>query len=335
MRLKTVCAVASGSCGGRARILAIIVLCGMIRAAVAAGYPERPVRLIVPSEPGGGTDTSARIIVPKLAEYLGQQVIVDNRAGAGAIIGAELASRAAPDGYTLLMGLSTFTINPAMVRKIPFDFARDFAPISLAVTLPNVLVSHPSLPVKTVRELIAFARARPGQLQFASAGVGTNPHLTMELFLSMTGLKMIHVPYKGVGPALVDVVAGHVPMMTGNMLSAYPQIKSGRVRAYGVTSARRATGAPEIPTIAEAGVPGYEAVQWYGLLAPAGTPRDIIIKLHGAMVRALHDPDINKRFVSDGAEPAPSASPEEFAALIRAELIKCAKVVRDAGIEPE
>ena len=163
MRLKTVCAVASGSCGEHARILASIGLSGMIPAAVAAGYPERPVRLIVPSAPGGGTDTSARIIAPKLAEYLGQQVIVDNRAGAGAIIGAEIASRAAPDGYTLLMGLSTFTINPAMVRKIPFDFARDFAPISLAVTLPNVLVSHPSLPVKTVKELIAFARARPGQ----------------------------------------------------------------------------------------------------------------------------------------------------------------------------
>ena len=318
-----------------AGILAIIVLSVMIRAAAAAGYPERPVRLIVPSAPGGGTDTSARIIAPKLSEYLGQPVIIDNRAGAGAIIGAELAARAPPDGYTLLMGISTYAINPAMVRKIPFDFARDFAPISLGVTLPNVLVSHPSLPVKTVRELIAFAKARPGQLQFASAGVGTNPHLAMELFLSMTGLKMIHVPYKGVGPALVDVMAGHVPIMTGNMLSAYPQIRSGRVRAYGVTSARRASGAPEIPTIAEAGVPGYEAVQWYGLLAPAGTARDIIIKLHAAMVRALHDPDISRRFISDGAEPSPSASPEEFAALIRAELIKWAKVVKDAGIQAE
>ena len=298
-------------------------------------YPTKPIRLIVPSAPGGGTDTSARIIAPKLSEYLGQQVVIDNRAGAGAIIGAEIASRAAPDGYTLLMGLSTYTINPAMVKKIPFDFARDFAPISVAVTLPNVLVSHPSLPVKTVKELIAFARARPGQLHFASAGLGTNPHLTMQLFLNMTGLKMIHVPYKGVGPALVDVVAGHVPMMTGNMLSAYPQVKSGRVRAYGVTSARRATGAPEIPTIAEAGVPGYEAVQWYGLLAPAGTPREIIVRLHGGMVRLLQEPALKQRVISDGAEPTPSTTPEEFGALIRAELVKWAKVVKDAGIEPE
>ncbi len=301
----------------------------------AAGYPDRPVRLIVPSAPGGGTDTSARIVAPKLAEYLGQQIIIDNRAGAGAIIGGEIASRAAPDGYTLLMGLSTYTINPAMLRKIPFDFARDFAPVSVAVTLPNVLVSHPSLPAKTVKELIAFARARPGQLTFASAGLGTNPHLTMELFLNMTGLKMIHVPYKGVGPALVDVVAGHVPMMTGNMLSAYPQIKSGRVRAYGVTSARRTAGAPEIPTIAESGVPGYEAVQWYGLLAPAGTPREIIMRLHGGMVHLLQDPAMKQRLISDGAEATPSASPEQFAALIRAELVKWAKVVRDAGIQPE
>ncbi len=298
-------------------------------------YPTKPVRLIVPSSPGGGTDTTARIIAPKLSELLGQQVVIDNRAGAGAIIGAEIASRAAPDGYTLLMGLSTYTINPAMLRKIPFDITRDFAPISLAVTLPNVLVSHPSLPVKTVKELIAFAKARPGQLQFASAGVGTNPHLTMELFLSMSGLKMVHVPYKGVGPALIDVVAGHVPMMTGSILSAYPQIKSGRLRAYGVTSARRATGAPEIPTIAEAGVPGYDAVQWYGLLAPAGIPREIILRLHGGMVRVLQDPAMKQRIISDGAEPTPSATPEEFGALIRTELVKWAKVVKDAGIAPE
>ncbi len=316
-------------------VFAFIFLTGAIPACMAAGYPERPVRLIVPSAPGGGTDTSARIISPKLAEYLGQQVIIDNRAGAGAIIGAEIASKAAPDGYTLLMGLSTHTINPAMVKKLPFDFARDFAPISVAVTVPMVLVSHPSLPAKTVKELIAFSRARPGQLQFASAGHGTNPHLTMELFLNMTGLKMVHVPYKGVGPALVDVVAGHVPMMTGNMLSAYPQIKSGRVRAYGVTSAKRAAGAPEIPTIAESGVPGFEVVQWFGLLAPAGTPREIIMRLHAGMVHLLQDPAIKQRLISGGAEATPSASPEEFAALIRAELIKWAKVVKDAGIQPE
>ena len=311
-----------------------IALCTTVNASLAA-YPDHPVRLVVPSPPGGGTDTSTRIIAPKLAEYLGQQVVIDNRGGASGNIGAELVARAAPDGYTLLAVIASHTSNPAVMTNVPYDFAKDFSPISLTVTLPNVLVSHPSLPAKTVKELIAFAKVRPGQLQFATAGVGANQHLAMELFLNMTGLKMIHVPYKGVGPALIDVVAGHVPLMMGNILVSLPHIRSGRVRAYGVTSARRATGAPDIPTIAEAGVPGYEAVQWYGLVAPAGVPHDIIIKLHAGVVKALQDPVIKKRFLDDGAEPTPSATPEEFHALIRAEMAKWAKVVKDANIKAE
>jgi tripartite-type tricarboxylate transporter receptor subunit TctC len=203
------------------------------------------------------------------------------------------------------------------------------------VTLPNLIISHPSLPVKTTRELIAFARARPGQLHFASAGMGTIPHLTMELFLGMAGLKMIHVPYKGVGPALIDVVAGHVPVMGANILVILPHVRTGRVRAYGVTSAQRAAVAPGIPTIAEGGLPGYEALQWYGVVAPAGTPRATIGTLHGAMVRALQDPEVAGRFTSDGANPAPSKTPEEFGSLIRSEIAKWAKVVKDAGIKPE
>lgn len=313
----------------------LISCCLAIPGVFAAGYPEKPVRVIVPSPTGGGTDTSTRIIAPKLAEILGQQMVIDNRPGASGNIGAEVAARAAPDGYTLLAVIASHTSNPAVMKKVSYDLVRDFSPISRTVTLPNVLFSHPSLPVKSVKELIAFARARPGQLQFASAGLGTNPHLAMELFLNETKLKMIHVPYKGVGPALIDVVAGHVPLMMGNILVASPHVRSGRLRAYGVTSAKRSMAAPDLPTIAESGLPGYEADQWYGLVAPAGTPREIIVRLHGGVVQALQDPAISKRFLSDGAEPTPSRSPEEFGTLIQADLKKWARVVRDAGIKPE
>ena len=303
--------------------------------AAAAAYPERAVRIIVPSPPGGGTDASTRIVARKLAELLGQQFIIDNRPGASGNIGAEQAVRATPDGYTLLAILATHTSNPALMGKGSYDLMRDFAPISVMVTLPNLIISHPSLPVKTARELIAFAKARPGQLHFASAGMGTIPHLTMELFLSMAGLKMIHVPYKGVGPALIDVVAGHVPVMGANILVLLPHVRHGRVRAYGVTSAKRAAVAPEIPTIAEGGLAGYEALQWYGIVAPASTPRDTIASLHRAMVRALQESEVARRFTSDGADPTPSKTPEEFGALIRSEIAKWAKVVKDAGIKPD
>ena len=297
-------------------------------------YPAKPVRLVVPSAPGGGTDITARVMAPKLGEYLGQQVVVENRAGAGTMIGGELVARAAPDGYTLLMGISTLAINPAMYKKVPYDALKDFVPISQAVSLPNILVVHPSLPAKTVKELVAFGRARPGQIQFASAGVGTNPHLTAELFLSMTGLKMLHIPYKGSGAGIIDVIAGHVPVMTPSILTGLPHAKAGRLRALGVTSARRAGGAPDIPTIAEAGVPGYEAVQWFGILAPAGTPRAIIDRVHREAVRVLQNPETKERLVADGADPVGS-TPEQFAAFIRAETAKWAKVVKAIGIQPE
>ena len=297
-------------------------------------YPVRPIRLVVPSSPGGGTDITARIIAPKLGEYLGQQVVVENRPGAGTMIGGEVVARAVPDGYTLLMGISTLAINPAMYRKVPYDALKDFAPISQVVALPNVLVTHPSLPVKTVRELIAFAKSRPGQINFASAGVGTNPHLSMELFLSMTGVKMIHVPYKGSGQGVIDLIAGHVTVMTPSILTALGYVKDRRLRALGVTSAKRAGGAPDIPTIAEAGVPGYEAVQWFGVLAPAGTPRDIVSRLHKKIVRTVQTPDIRQKLVNDGADPVGSL-PEEFAAFIRSETAKWAKVAKAIGLKPE
>jgi tripartite-type tricarboxylate transporter receptor subunit TctC len=303
-------------------------------AAAQQPYPAKPVRLVVPSAPGGGTDITARVMAPKLSEFLGQQVVVENRAGAGTMIGGEVVARAAPDGYTLLMGISTLAINPAMYKKVPYDALKDFAPITQAVSLPNILVVHPSLPVKTVKELVAFAKARPGQLQFASAGVGTNPHLAAELFLSMTGTKMLHVPYKGSGAGVIDVIAGHVPVMTPSILTGLPHTKAGRLRALGVTSAQRAGGAPEIPTIAEAGVPGYEAVQWFGILAPAGTPRAVIERVHREAVKVLQSADIRERLKADGADPVAS-SPEEFAAFLRSETAKWAKVVKAVGIQPE
>jgi tripartite-type tricarboxylate transporter receptor subunit TctC len=320
------------------RLFFLLFLAAALPAAGAAhaqqNYPVRAIRLIVPSSPGGGTDITARIIAPKLGEFLGQQVVVENRPGAGTMIGGEVVARAAPDGYTLLMGISTLAINPAIYRRVPYDALRDFAPISQVVALPNILVVHPSLPVKTVKELIAFARARPGQINFASAGVGTNPHLSMELFLSMAGLKMVHVPYKGSGQGVIDLIAGHVSVMTPSIITALSYVRNGRLRALGVTSAKRASGAPDIPTIAEAGLPGYEAVQWFGVLAPAGTPREIVTRLHGEIVRVLQVADVRQRLLQDGAEPVGS-TPEEFGAFIRAETAKWAKVARDIGIRPE
>jgi tripartite-type tricarboxylate transporter receptor subunit TctC len=304
-------------------------------ASLAAGYPERPVRLIVPSPPGGGTDVSMRMVTPKLGEVLGQQIVIDNRGGASGNIGAEVAAHAAPDGYTLLAMIASHTSNPFVMRQVSYNLERDFLPISLTVVVPNIVISHPSLPAKNLKELIAFAKARPGQLSYASAGVGSMPHLMMEFLISMGGLKMVHVPYKGAGPGLSDVIAGNVPIMASNILSTLPHVKAGRVRAYGVTSATRAAAAPDIPTIAEAGLPGYEAVQWFGLLAPAGTPRDVITRVHGAVLQTLEDPAVKKRFTDGGADPRPSPTPEAFGAYIRAELKKWEKVVKAAGIKPE
>jgi tripartite-type tricarboxylate transporter receptor subunit TctC len=318
-----------------ARILGMVACCLFIPGALAAGYPDRPVRWVVPSTPGGGTDKVTRMIAPKLAEYLGQTIVIENRPGASGNIGAEYVARVTPDGYTLLTVIGSHTSNAALMKKIPFDLARDFAPVSLMLTAPSMLIGHPSLPPRTVKELIALAKARPGQLEYASGGVGSIQHMAMELLLSMTGSKMLHVPYKATFPALMDVVAGHVPLMVIGSMSALPQAKAGRVRPYGVTSAKRMTGVPDIPTIAEQGLPGYEAVQWFGLLAPAGVSREVATKLHSGVVRVLQDPELKKRFVEDGVETAPSGSPEEFAAMIRTELAKWAKVAKDAGIKPE
>jgi len=300
----------------------------------AQSYPTRPVRLIVPTAPGGGTDISARLIAPKLTEYLGQQVLVENRAGGNTAVGNEFVARSLADGYTLLMGISSITINLHTQSKPPYDAIKDFVPITQVVIVPLVLTSHPSLPPRNLKELIAFTRARPGQLNYGTGSVGSNPHLAMELFLAMAKLKVTHVPYRGIGPAMIDLVAGQVQLMMANILAALPHMRNARILAHGVSSTKRSTVIPEVPTIAEAGVPGYEVVQWFGILAPAGTPREIVARLHSASIRALQDPQVKQRFLADGGETVGN-SPEEFAAIIRSDLAKWGKLVKAAGIKPD
>jgi tripartite-type tricarboxylate transporter receptor subunit TctC len=314
-------------------ILAVLVALTSSASLAQTDYPNRAVRVIVPSSPGGGTDILTRILTPGFSERLGQQVIVDNRPGAGSIIGNDIVAQSSPDGYTLLMGISTLAILPSMHKKLPYDAFRDLAPITLTVSAPNILVVHPSLPVKSVKELIAFARKHPGELNFGSAGLGTNPHLSMELFLSMAKLKMVHIGYKGSAPAMVDLLAGQVTTMMSTMLSGLPHVRSGRLRGLGVTGSARVSVLPDLPTIAEAGLPGYEAVQWYGLFAPAKTPSAIIAKLHGAMVAVLRTPAIKEKFAGDGADLGGN-SPEEFSRFLHRETDKWTKVVRASGIKP-
>jgi tripartite-type tricarboxylate transporter receptor subunit TctC len=303
--------------------------------AAGAQYPSRPVRLVVSSSPGGGTDTTARIVSAKLTELLGQQIVVENRPGASSQIGSDYVARSAPDGYTLLMTASSVVIAPSTFKKTSFDPIRDFAPISQIVVVPQLVASHPSIPVRNLRELIAFVKARPGKLDYSAGNYGGHPHVTMALFMTMAGLDAAFIPYKSGNAGLVDALSGEVPLMLGNMLSTLPHVRAGKLRAYGVTSPGRASGAPDIPTIAEAGVPGYESVQWFGMLAPAATPREIVNRLHRDVVRAVQDSDTRRRFQLDGGEATWSASPEEFSAFMRAELVKWAKVVKDARIIPQ
>ena len=315
----TVCAVLLTAAGG---------------ALAQDAYPAKVIRIVAPTSAGAANDFVARLIAKGLSERYGKQVIVENRPGAGTIIGSEVVAKAPPDGYTLLMGLSTLAINPATYKKIPYDALTDFAPITQAVSLPNLLIVHPSLPARSVKELIAFAKAQPGQLLYASAGQGTHPHLSMELFAAMANIKLVHVPYKSVGPAMTDLVAGHVALSQQNMLDAIPQVRSGRLRALGVTSARRISIAPDIPTIDEAGVKGYESVQWYGLFARAGTPPDIINKIYRDTAAVLNTPENRSRLATDGVEVVAS-SPEQFSTLLKTETVRWAKVAKTARIEPQ
>jgi tripartite-type tricarboxylate transporter receptor subunit TctC len=313
-------------------IIAILILAGPAR---AQDYPTKPIRLVVPFAAGGATDVLARLVGERLTASLGQQVVVDNRPGAGGNIGSDLVARAEPDGYTILMGaVGTHAINPSLYPKMPYDPVKDFAPVTLVASVPNVLVVNPEVPANSVQELIDLAKAKPGELNFASSGNGTSIHLSGELFKAMTGTDIVHVPYKGSGPAVTDLLGGQVQMMFDNMPSSLPHVKAGKLRALGVTSAKRSPALPEVPTIAEAGVPGYDATSWFGILAPAGTPEPVVTRLQGAIVQALGEPEMRQRMADLGAEPV-GDTPAEFGQFIAAEIAKWAKVVNDAGVKLE
>ncbi len=323
----------------RSLLLGLIGLCLLAGEAkeyahAQASYPQRPVRIVVPSSPGGGTDILARVLAEHFSKTMGVQFFIENRPGAGQSIGIEAVARAAPDGYTLLMAASTLALNPIMFKNIRYDPQRDFDPISQVASLPNVLLVHPSLPVATLKDLIALAKQKPGELTYASAGLGTSPHMGVELLKHMAGIDLVHVPFRGTGPAVTEVLSGRIPIVLSNTLTAKPLIEAGKLRALAVTGAKRAEGMPNIPTIAEAGVPNYEALQWYGLLVPAGTPPDIVARLHAETVQALKLPDVKERLASDGAEPVGS-TPRDFARFIQEELEKWTKIARIANIRPE
>ena len=315
--------------------LSFIVLTLLAGAAPAqSSYPTRVVRIVVPSPPAGGTDIVARVLAQHLSQAMGQQFVVENRPGAGNVIGIEAVARAAPDGYTLLMVPSTLVLNGIMHKKIPYDPIRDFAPISVAAQLSNVLLVNNQVAAKTLPELIALAKQKPGELTYGTPGIGTSPHMSMELFKSLAGVDLLHIPYRGTAPAVTDLIGGHITATFANMLTAKPPVDSGQVRALAVSGSKRSEAMPNLPPIAEAGVPGYEAVQWYGLLAPAGTPEPIVTRLHAEVVKILKLPETKEKMATDGAEPVGS-TPAEFAALIKREMEKWSAVAKTAGIEPQ
>jgi len=314
--------------------IASVVLCGAAALASAADYPTRSIRYIVPQGAGGSSDTLARVVTQKLSASLGQQVITDNRPGATGNIGTEIAARAAPDGYTLLQVATSLATNPALSVRMPFDPVRDFAPITLLSQSPNLWIAHPSLPVKNMRELIALARTRPGEINYSSSGTGSSQHLAGELLKSLAHVDIVHIPYKGSPPALIDLVGGRVVLMCSTIAPAMPLVKSGKLRALAVTSLHRSAAVPEIPTVAETGLPGYEATAWQGVLAPAGTSREIIVKLNTEIVRVIQQPDVRKQLVDQGYEPAGN-SPEQFAEYIKTEIAKWTRVIKAAGLKAE
>ncbi len=300
----------------------------------AQGYPNRAIRMLVPVSPGGGTDTNARIVSQRLSEQLGVPVVVDNRPGAGHMLGTEIVARAAPDGYTLITAAPELSINPSLQPKVPYDALRDFAPVSQTVSSQYVLSTHPSVPVKSVKEFIALAKARPGQLNYGSSGVGSANHLGGVLFQGMTETKLVHIPFKGAGPATIALMGGEIDFMFSSTTAAVAPVKLGRLRAIAVTGPKRFSEMPDIPTVSEAGVPGFVITGWFGVLAPAGTPREIINKLHAEIVKIVQHPAVKERFASLGTAPVGS-SPEEFAAFLRAEIEKWSRVVKASGARPD
>jgi tripartite-type tricarboxylate transporter receptor subunit TctC len=296
----------------------------------AQSYPSRPIRIVVPFPPGGATDIFARQVAQKMTESWGQQVLVDNKAGASGTIGSEQVAKSAPDGYTLMLTATHHSINPGLYAKLPYDTLRDFSNVALIATSPNVLLLHPSVPVNSVQELIAHVKARPGGMHYASSSVGGATHLTAELFKTAAGINLIHVPYKGAAPAMTDLLGGQVTMMFDVLSTSMPHVRAGKLKALGVSSSRRSAIAPDVPTIAESGLPGFEAISWFGLYAPAGVPKDTINKLNAEVVRILHLSDVKEKLAQQGAEPG-AMNAEQFDAFLRAEMVKWARAVKDSG----
>lgn len=318
----------------RNALMAGILALAPLSAAAQSDYPNRPIRMVVPFAPGGGSDISARVLADSLGPALGTTIVVDNRPGAGSTLGADIVSKASPDGYTTLLGNISMAFNPALYKKLPFDTLRDFTPVSLVVEQPNIMVAHPSLPAKTLKEFIALAQASPGKLTYGSAGLGSGTHLAMELLLISLKLKLIHVPYKGTGPALTALLGNETSVFMSTFASALPHVKSGRLRTFGVTTLKRASALPDAPTIAEAGVPGFDYGTWYGVLVPAGTPRAIVDKLNKAIVAQLNTPTLQQRYSAQGLDTIPS-TPAEYMAKLKAETEKWGRVVREANIQQQ
>ncbi|MCC7414352.1 MAG: tripartite tricarboxylate transporter substrate binding protein [Gammaproteobacteria bacterium] len=314
--------------------LGVVLLCAAAStAALAQAWPARTIRIVVPTAPGGGPDVVARYLAPRLTEVLGQQVVIDNRAGANAMIGAEVVARAPADGYTWLFGTGQNTVNPSVMKKVPHDIVDDFAPVSLVYQSTYLLVVHPTVPAKSVAELVALARAQPDRLNYGSGGIGSAAHLSAEMLRMMTGVRMVHVPFKGMGFALTDLLGGQLDLMFPAVPSVLPYHKAGRLRGLGVTSPRRHPSAPELPTMAET-LPGFESRSWIGVLMPAGTPRDIVTRVNAVLVKLVGSTEVRQALIAQGADPETN-TPEEFARYIRQEVARAARVVKAAGIRPE
>jgi len=294
-------------------------------------YPSKPIRMIVPSAPGSGPDIMARAIGQKLTEVLGQAIVIDDKPGAGGIIGSEAAAKAPPDGYTLIMSnAGAHTVNPGLYAKLPYDPVKDFAPVTLVALAPNILIVHPTLPVRNVKDLIALAKAKPGELTFGSGGNGSTAHLSGEMFKTMAGINIVHIPFKGSPAAVIGVIAGQIALAIPNIPPALPHVRSGKLKALAVTTAKRAAGVPDLPTVAEAGLPGYEATAWFGVLAPAATPPQIIARLNAAIVKIAHAREMQERLTAEGAD-AVGNTPEQFAQIIKSDIAKWAKVIKASG----
>jgi tripartite-type tricarboxylate transporter receptor subunit TctC len=317
------------------RATIFVVACAFATAPAFAAYPDKPIRLIMPYPAGGSIDTAGRAVAQKLADTFGQQIVIDNRTGAGGIIGTETAAHAVPDGYTLVIGgTGTLALSPHLHRKLPYDPVRDFAPVTILIASPYVIVVHPSVPANSVKELVALAKARPGQINYASGGAGSAPHFASEMFNTAAGIKLNHVPYKGSTPGVIDLIGGQVQVMFTGIPSVLAYIKSNRVRALAVTGKTRTAALPDVPTVIESGVPGYVVSPWFGLLVPARTPQPVIATLHRETVKVLRSPALLERFATEGVDPV-GDTPEHFAAYIKEEIVKWGKVVKDTGMRVE